>query len=1069
MKNNFFKRKKQLKNKTLRLCFLALLLGFFCAQIAQAQNNTVSAASSSPNVCINTAITNITHTTTGATGISNSGVSGANGLPAGVSAVWASNTITISGTPSTSGTFPYTIPLTGGVGSVNATGTITVAATPTTANAGVDQNYCNTSATAASFTLAGNAPTVGTGAWTVVGGTATITTPTSNTSPITGVPTSTGGPKATLRWTISNGVCPASTDDVILDNIHNFVYLGSSASTDNQSFCIGTVLGTIQYQFSSFTAVTGVTVTGLPTGVNKGNLIAYACNISGTPTAAGTFSYTITSTGGKCNISANGTITVIPNRAAGLASSTPSLTINTALTPITLTTNSSVTGISNSGVSGANGLPAGVSATWASNTITISGTPTVAGTFNYTIPLNGNCGSANATGTIYVCQASNGTITGTNTVCPGVGSSFTLSGSTGTVSTFIWQNSFDNFATVASTLQTGGLTYNRSGPGSARSWYIRVLTPSYGSCAVYSNVFYNECVNNWTGNTSNSWNVTNNWSCSLVPTGSNGDIAISSGSPILNTDLTIAVNRKLVLSGTGTFAIEAGKSLRIDSGGTVNFNGKLVTLKSDVTGTAAIGTIDVDGTLNNATNLTVERYIPANGRRYRFLASPVVGGTTLQWRDNGGSTSGRGIQITGPTGTVDASTSNAKSAMYYLETNTTGGINDAAKWPSIDGSTTLTNGQGYRVFVRGDRSISLTTLNTVNNATTIWVNGSYPTGTRTLPVSYTSTGGQGWNLVGNPYPCSIDWNASSGWTKTNINDQIAIYRPSTNSYAYYTTTGNVSTNGGSNIIGSGQAFWVRANALSPALTCTEAVKTTTAPTTLLLKTTPSNQLRIKLTQDSTNIDETLIVFGETYNDRFIETEDIGKLVNATVNISSVVGTEQYAAINFTSNNYAEKTIPLSVWGNANGNYQLDLTQVSGFDAAVSIYLRDKYLNTVTTINENKLINFSISDDSLSKGDFRFEVIFKNAASGSNELANAFSNIKVKVFPNPATDELNISLNNIQFKNTNVNIYSATGQEVLRSNMPENTAQLNIANLSNGVYFVNITNLNGFNKTVKFVK
>jgi hypothetical protein len=36
-------------------------------------------------------------------------------------------------------------------------------------------------------------------------------------------------------------------------------------------------------------------------------------------------------------------------------------------------------------------------------------------------------------------------------------------------------------------------------------------------------------------------------------------------------------------------------------------------------------------------------------------------------------------------------------------------------------------------------------------------------------------------------------------------------------------------------------------------------------------------------------------------------------------------------------------------------------------------------------------------------------------------------------------------------------------------MPENTAQLNIANLSNGVYFVNIINQNGFNKTVKFVK
>ena len=89
-------------------------------------NNTVSAASATPTLCINTALTNITHTTTGATGISQSGVAGANGLPAGVSASWSSNQITISGTPTASGTFNYSIPLTGGCGTVSAAGTITV-------------------------------------------------------------------------------------------------------------------------------------------------------------------------------------------------------------------------------------------------------------------------------------------------------------------------------------------------------------------------------------------------------------------------------------------------------------------------------------------------------------------------------------------------------------------------------------------------------------------------------------------------------------------------------------------------------------------------------------------------------------------------------------------------------------------------------------------------------------------------------------------------------------------------------------------------------------------------------
>ncbi|TAE62286.1 MAG: hypothetical protein EAY77_07760, partial [Flavobacteriia bacterium] len=84
-------------------------------------NNTVTAPTATPTLCVNTALTAITHTTTGASGIGT-----ATGLPAGVTATWAADTITISGTPTASGTFAYTIPLTGGCGTINATGTITV-------------------------------------------------------------------------------------------------------------------------------------------------------------------------------------------------------------------------------------------------------------------------------------------------------------------------------------------------------------------------------------------------------------------------------------------------------------------------------------------------------------------------------------------------------------------------------------------------------------------------------------------------------------------------------------------------------------------------------------------------------------------------------------------------------------------------------------------------------------------------------------------------------------------------------------------------------------------------------
>ncbi len=85
---------------------------------------------------------------------------------------------------------------------------ITLRANPTTANAGPDQTVCGTSTT-----LAANAPTVGTGAWTIVSGAGgSVTTPSSRTSAFTGV----AGTSYTLRWTISNAPCAASTDDIVI-------------------------------------------------------------------------------------------------------------------------------------------------------------------------------------------------------------------------------------------------------------------------------------------------------------------------------------------------------------------------------------------------------------------------------------------------------------------------------------------------------------------------------------------------------------------------------------------------------------------------------------------------------------------------------------------------------------------------------------------------------------------------------------------------------------------------------------------------------------------------------------
>ena len=149
----------------------------------------------------------------------------------------------------------------------------------------------------------------------------------------------------------------------------------------------------------STTGATGIgTATSLPAGVTA-SWSSNVITISGTPTATGSFSYEIPLTGGCGSVKAMGSITVsgAPACAAAAASTSPTLTVSTLMTNITHTTTGAT------GIGSPSGLPTGVTAAWSSNTITISGTPTNTGTFNYTIPLTGtSCSSVNATGTITV-------------------------------------------------------------------------------------------------------------------------------------------------------------------------------------------------------------------------------------------------------------------------------------------------------------------------------------------------------------------------------------------------------------------------------------------------------------------------------------------------------------------------------------------------------------------------------------------------------------------------------------------------------------------------------------------
>jgi hypothetical protein len=157
----------------------------------------------------------------------------------------------------------------------------------TTANAGSDQTLA---ACATTTTLAGNAPTYGTGTWSVVSGTATITSPNSPTSGVTGLLV---GASATLRWTISNGACGNTFDDVVITTVIGpscVEYCASQASNTTYSYISNVTFNTINNSssgcaaYTDFTAVSTTVFTG-----SSYDLTITKLNCSGTAAYSGRF------------------------------------------------------------------------------------------------------------------------------------------------------------------------------------------------------------------------------------------------------------------------------------------------------------------------------------------------------------------------------------------------------------------------------------------------------------------------------------------------------------------------------------------------------------------------------------------------------------------------------------------------------------------------------------------------------------------------------------------------------------------------------------------------------------
>ncbi|WP_394364584.1 beta strand repeat-containing protein, partial [Flavobacterium cheniae] len=559
--------------------------------------NTI-ASGTSQTVCINSAITNITLATTGATGATFAG------LPAGVTGSWAGNVATISGTPTASGIFNYTVTTTGGCPPATTTGTITVTPLNTIAS-GTSQTVCiNTAIT--NITLATTGATGATFAGLPAGVTGSWA---GNVATISGTPTASGIFNYTV--TTTGGCPPATTTGTI-----TVTPLNTIASGTSQTVCINSAITNITL---ATTGATGATFAGLPAGVT-GSWAGNVATISGTPTASGIFNYTVTTTGGCPPATTTGTITVTPlNTIASGTSQT--VCINSAITNITLAT---------TGATGATfaGLPAGVTGSWAGNVATISGTPTASGIFNYTVTTTGGCPPATTTGTI--------TVTPLNTIASGTSQTVCI-------------NSAITNITLATTGATGA-TFAGLPAGVTGSWAGNVATISGTPTA--SGIF--------------NYTVTTTGGC--PPATTTGTITVTPLNTIASgTSQTVCVNSAITNITLATTGATGATFAGLPAGVTGSWAGNVATISGTPTASGIFnytvtttggcppatttGTINVNPTAVPVTGFSYSTPVCING------TNPIP--TTVPGFTTGGNYSSPGLSINTSTGEINLALSTA--------------------------------------------------------------------------------------------------------------------------------------------------------------------------------------------------------------------------------------------------------------------------------------------------------------------------------------------------------------------------------------------------------------------------
>ena len=388
-----------------------------------------------------------------------------------------------------------------------------------------------------------------------------------------------------------------------------------------------------------------------------------------------------------------------------------------------------------------------------------------------------------------------------------------------------------------------------------------------------------------------------------------------------------------------------GQDLVVASGGLLNASpGAVVTVGGNFSNagtvtldasTTAYSQLKISGTATG--NVVQSQYLEAGSH---LLSSPVSLGFTT--------------------------TSGDKAKLYSYDAT-------VGNWATI-GANFATAGLGFAARVDASQIPFLTA------AANASVTGT-PNTTMTHTLGYFASNslaggsGAGWNLIGNPYTCGLDWSTVS---LTNVNAAFYIWDPATTSYKYYSGAGAITNP----VIPPMQAFWVQATQAGASISTTMATNGTVSSSPAYYKTIPDN-LIVTVTKagDSATTDRLWVANILGTSDGFDGAYDAWKMTNGP-SMPNVFTWDmgERMAINAVEID-AAKVLPMGFsYAVAATKFGVSLEQVTG-GQYYEVYLEDKLTGSYHDLNQS---DYSFTHQGWTQEGPRFALHFSLSTVGVEE-------------------------------------------------------------------------------------